>query len=411
MPTLSIKALFFAVLVVLLTACNLENRDQGVQSAVVKSDVPDLVQRSTKIQLGKEWDGVQNTYQDKVLALKKNPQDAEAKIHLANIFIKEARVTGEHGHYYPAALKMLNSVLSQDELDNDSKFIALMHKAGVQLSLHEFSSALQTGQEAVKLNPRNAQIYGVLVDSNVELGNYGQAVKLSDKMIQLKPDLRSYSRVSYLRQIHGDIPGAYQAMKMAAEAGYPGTEETAWTMLTLGELYAQHGESEKATSIFNQILEMRADYPFAIGALAELQYEKGNLKEAEKLINEAIEIIPEVGFYVTLAHLYKDTDRKAELKEITKEIFLMLEDDVVHGHNMNLEYADIHLNLLDDPKSALEYVNKEYEKRPANIDVNRMMAEVYLALDDLDQTKTYAAAASVTDSKDPALLKIKAALN
>ena len=51
---------------------------------------------------------------------------------------------------------------------------------------------------------------------------------MADKMVSIRPDLRSYSRISYLREIHGDMPGAIEAMKMAIQAGYPGYEDRAW---------------------------------------------------------------------------------------------------------------------------------------------------------------------------------------
>ena len=50
-------------------------------------------------------------------------------------------------------------------------------------------------------------------------GNYEEALKNADQMASIRPDLRSYSRVSYMREIHGDRDGAKQAMKMAGDAG------------------------------------------------------------------------------------------------------------------------------------------------------------------------------------------------
>lgn len=412
MTNLTKIILFISFTLLVCNSCkDTAKGSEGIQLTSANADVPALLDRSEKTQLGKEWEAVQSSYQKNNLALAKNPADNNARLSLSQLYVKEARVTGEHGHYYPAALKVLNKVLEQKEVDADTKFLALMNKAGVQLSLHEFQDALTTGLEAVQLNPNNAQIHGVLVDCYVELGHYEKAVKLADRMINLKPDLRSYSRVSYLREIHGDTDGAYKAMKLAAEAGYPGTEETAWTMLTLGEMYSLYGEPKNARSVFTQILEMRPDYPFALGAIADLDIAAGNYEKAEKDLHTAIDIIPEVGFYVSLAEIYKEENRQEELKDITQEIFVMLQDDVDHGHNMNLEYANIHLNLLDDPTSALSYIEKEYEKRPNNIDVNRLMAEVHYALEKTELSKAYAVAASSTDSNHPQLIELNSLLN
>jgi len=114
---------------------------------------------------------VQNFYKTQQASLSKNPNDHEARLNLIELFVKEARVTGEHGHYYPAALEQTNQIMGADSLKKDVVFRTLMAKAGVQLSLHEFSDALETGLTALKINDNNAQVYGVLVDAYLELGD------------------------------------------------------------------------------------------------------------------------------------------------------------------------------------------------------------------------------------------------
>ena len=71
------------------------------------------------------------------------------------------------------------------------------------------------------------------------------------------------------------------------------------------------------------------------------------------------------------------------------EVFVMLQDDVDSGHNMNLEYAHIYLDLYDDTSKALEYSLIEYKKRPDNIDVNRQLAATYLAMNDVKSAKKH----------------------
>lgn len=364
-------------------------------------ELADLLQRGESIQLGKEWDEVQNSYNDYKSAILKNPHDNKSKIQLAQLYIKEARVTGEHGHYYPGALAIIDDALTDSELTNDYRFLALTTKAGVQLSLHDFADALQTGNEAALLNPSNAQIHGVLIDANVELGNYEKAVKLSDKMMTIKPDIRSYSRVSYLREIHGDVPGSIEAMTMAVKSGYPGYEETAWAMLTLGDIYKQYGQLDNAMQVYKEILDMRPDYPFAVGAIGDIQAMKGLDNEAEATYRKAMAIIPEVGFYVSLADLYKKQGRTDEMNELIEEIKIMLKEDTDSGHNMNLEYASLYLDVLEDPSSAKAYATLEYEKRPKNIDVNRMMARVSQALNNIDDMAKYLEVAKSTNSVHP----------
>ena len=404
-PFLMSLAVFLTML--FTTSCQSDAKTNKKDNTSI---IPQLLDRNAKIQMGKEWDYVQNFYVEQRQSIQNNSADLEAYLNLAQLFVKEARVTGEHGHYYPGALQMVDEILKQNPENTDLRFRALTTKAGVQLSLHEFDQALATGREAIKLNPTNAQIHGVLVDAHVELGQYDQAVAIADKMMSIKPDLRSYSRVSYLREIHGDVEGAIEAMHMAVKAGFPGYEETAWSMLTLGDLYKTYGDYDKAKSVYSAILIDRPDYPFAIAALADIYYLEGDLKNAERKLNEAIQIIPEVGYYVQIAQIYKDQNRTAELNDLMGEVFEMLADDETSGHNMNLEYAHIYLDILDDKDKALEYAKIEYTKRPENIDVNRILAKIYLAKDEMEKVDQYVVAASVTNSKHPELQKIKTKL-
>jgi len=318
-----------------------------------------------------------------------NPDDFGDYIKLAEVFMHEARVTGEHGHYYPSAIVVLNEVLENEKDATDIRFNALLNKASVMLSQHEFQEAKVLSLEAMKINKYNAQLYGTLVDALVELGEYDDAVLMGDKMVSLRPDLRSYARISYLREIHGDLDGSIKAMTMAAQAGYPGLEQTAWAKLTLGELYEKNNEIEKSSIIYQQILEERDNYPFAIAALGDLELKKENYKKAEELLQKAADIIPEVGYYTSLAKVYKATNQDEKFEETIKEILIMLQDDVDSGHNMNLEYADVYLNLIEDTEQAEKYALREYAKRPNNIDVNKVMAEVHLSKQEVSQAQTY----------------------
>lgn len=391
--------LFFMGMI--MSSCNSESKKETANSKVVA----ELLQRGEKIQMGKEWDAVQNEYSDYKKAINES-NDNETKILMAKLFIKEARVTGEHGHYYPGALAILDDALTDASITDDLKFLALTTKAGVQLSLHEFQQALETGNQALVMNPANAQIFGVLVDANVELGNYEKAVVLMDRMVAIKPDIRSYSRVSYLREIHGDVDGSIEAMTMAVKAGYPGYEETAWAMLTLGDMYKQYGELDKAEKVYAAILETRPNYPFAVGGLAEIQVLQGNDKSAEVTLKQAMDIIPEVGFYVSMAELYKRQNRQEELSSIMEEIMIMLKEDTDSGHNMNLEYAHIYLDIMEDTDKALEYAMDEYKKRPANIDVNRILAQVYSIRNNKEQLAYHLNRAKRTGSKHPELKEL-----
>jgi pentatricopeptide repeat protein len=399
------KFTFTTMIILFLCSCQINNDKQTDSSNTF--ELPELLDRSEKIRYGKEWESVQNNYAKAALTIRSDKQDAKSLLHLSEIFINEARITGEHGHYYPAALSCLNQLLSFPKISANDKFITLKTKAGVQLSLHEFHNALETAEKAIALNKSNAGIYGVLVDCYVELGRYEEAIVAADKMISIKPDLRSYSRVSYLREIHGDVEGAIDALILAVQSSMPGEERRAWSMLQLGQLYHKYDKSELAKSVFEQCVKERENYSFAIDAIGQIHLQENKITEAYAQFKQAASIIPEVGYYQNMATVYKSTNQIEAFETIMKEVMIMLREDTDSGHNMNLEYADIYLNLLSDTDKALEYAAYEYDKRPDNIDVNKILTEIYLEKGDVETARYHLSLASSTGSKDPSLNNIR----
>jgi len=74
---------------------------------------------------------------------------------------------------------------------------------------------------------------------------------------------------------------------------------------------------------------------------------------------------------------------------------------------MNLEYADLYLELLEDNTKAMEYAKIEYDKRSKNSDTNLMMAKIYAADNKNEAAKKHVKAASIVNSKNDDLIALK----
>lgn len=407
------------ILVVIITmpGCS----DQSINTVKVASDktqtpgprftFTELLERDQSlaydeyVQIKEKYDKLKRQYE-------KDHKDYESLLKLAEIYVYEARVTGEHPYYYTAALETLNQLLAEkSSLSRDQHFHTLFYKATVELSQHNFTAALKTANKALKLNDMNAGIYGVLVDAHVEIGNYEEAVAACDKMMQIRPDLRSYSRTSYLREIYGDMQGSKKAMVMAINAGAPYSEYKCWAITTLGKIYEAEGKLDSAQICYEFSTQERENYPFGIAGLARIQAKKGETTEAFKLYKQALEILPEIGFNIDLANLKKQNGDEAEFKAMIPEIETMFTEDIESGHNMNLEYASFLYSFKGDFKTALEYGLKEYEERPENIDVNKLLAFVYYGMDDTENAKKHIEIALATAKQDADLICMDGLIN
>ncbi len=383
---------------------NIEKHDDSNTEKLVFAE---LLARDSKLS-AEEFVKIKNKYQTNKNKFSNDNKDFSSLLKVIEVYIYEARVTGEHPHYYSAALNSLNWMLENEKsLTKDQKFNALFYKATVLLSQHRFNDALATGKEALALNDYNSGIYGVLVDANVEIGNYEEAVKMADRMIEIRPDLRSYSRASYLREIYGDILGAKKAMIDAVKTGDPISEYTCWGLKTLGEIYESEGELDSAATCYEITLERRPNYPFGIAGLASINAKKGNIKKALKLYAEALEVLPEIGFNIDVANL-KMSEGTLENKEATiNKIEAMFKEDIESGHNMNLEYANFLYSFKNDYKSALELALTESKARPNNIDVNKSLAFIYYGLKNNENAMKHLKVAMATNKQDADLFYLK----
>lgn len=363
-----------------------------------------LLDRTGAISTTSEWKNTKAAIIGLQDQIRKKPSDHKSKLMLALAYMQEARITGEHPYYYPAALDLINDVLDSDPEDMTIKYEAMVAKSSVLLSLHHFGEALEIGNEALKINKQNASIYGILCDAHVELGQYETAVAMADKMVSIRPDIRSYARVSYLREIYGDMNGAIEAMKMAVAAGYPGLEQTAWTRFTLGNLHEKTGDLSKAESQYKMAIAEYPNYAFAISGLGKIEVKKKNYSEAVQLFQKAGTIIPEFSFQENLTELYQTIGEQSKAQKATEKLLEMLDEDADAGHNVDLELAGIYIQIVKDYDKALEYANAEYKRRPDNIDVCKTLAHVYYKKNDYQKAAHYLAKATRTHRNEASLL-------
>ena len=128
--------------------------------------------------------------------LQAQPDDWRAVDLLAGAYLQKVREVGDPT-YYPKVEALLTRALTQNP--SDAEATTLM--GTLALARHQFGSALQWGTKARALDPHNARALGVSGDADIELGRYPDAVASFQHMVDLRPDLSAYARVSYAREL------------------------------------------------------------------------------------------------------------------------------------------------------------------------------------------------------------------
>ena len=363
-----------------------------------------LLERKGDAALLPEWAATKEKAKSLIAVVRDQPQDVKSRLALASLYIQEGRVTGKYDYYNEAAMIYIDEALQLDARN----FEALLLKAVLQLSQHHFDEALQTAETAKKISSYNAFLHGIMVDAYVEKGNYAKAVESSDKMISIRPDIRSYSRVAYLREIHGDYPGAIEAMIMAVDAGSYGDEATAWTRTQLAQLYEKTGDLKRAEMHYTIVLDERPGYGYALAGMGRLAMANKDYSKATGFFQQADAAVNDYAMKEQLAELYLLTNQKekgdAVINAIIKEL-TAASDKGEEGlnHHADKELAYVYL-LKGDYNKALNHALAEYRRRPDNIEVAEAVAWAYYKKGDTKNAIAYLQKALKTNCKNPSLL-------
>jgi tetratricopeptide (TPR) repeat protein len=229
-----------------------------------------------------------------------NPTDVVGLGLLGLAYQQRARETGDPT-YYTKSEGVLRRALrySPDDL------VATSGLGALALSRHRFHEALVFGRRAVALSPSTARGYGVVGDAQVELGRYREAFAAFDRMASLKPSLSSYARVSYARELLGDVHGAADAMRLAIDAAAGQPEALAWSRTQLGKLFWSQGRVRAAEREYRAALAVRPGYVYAFDGLAQVEAARGRNRKAITYEQRAAEAIPLPQFVAALGDLQR----------------------------------------------------------------------------------------------------------
>lgn len=364
-----------------------------------------LQMRQGQLAAAAEWSDVKAAIENLISNVESNPSDMRSKVALGMAYIQEGRITGNHSYYDAVALELFGTVLKKEP----QNFEALVGKATILLSQHHFNEAIPVAIEAGKINPHSSASYGLLTDAYVETGQYDKAIEMADKMTSIRPDIRSYSRISYLREIFGKNIGAINAMKLAVEAGYPGAEQTEWSRHQLGRLYENDSDLLNAERCYDESIYFRPSFAWSYAGKARIAKAKGNYEEAIKLVKQAQVLLNDYSFQRELTEIYRITNQPELASQsalLAIEILAGMEGDESeehHGHYADLELCYAYLDSYDYWK-AYEHAQTEYNRRPQNIEVNMAIAWVNYKLGRYEPANTHLDVALKTNSKNPEML-------
>jgi tetratricopeptide (TPR) repeat protein len=287
------------------------------------------------------------------------PLRADGWTLLAAAYLQKVRETGDAG-FYVRAQGAVDRALALRPGDAG----ALTQRSALQLSRHDFKAGLADARRARAAAPLIDQPFGTLVDALVELGRYPQAHSALQEMVDRKPDLAAYARVSYFRELHGDLPGAMSAMRAAVSAGGAVPEQDAYVRSLLGGLELQAGRIGAAVRDYRGALSAVPNYPAAEVGLAQTDVARGRFSLAIARLTRVVVKLPLPAYVTALG----ETQAAAGRHAAAKRSFALVRAEVTLQRRAGVN-ADVELALFEadhgSPRRAVVLGRRAWAAAPS----------------------------------------------
>jgi tetratricopeptide (TPR) repeat protein len=285
--------------------------------------------------------------------------DAEGYADLGLEYLQKVRESGDPS-YYARAEGVLHEALRLDSRD----FTATSGLGSLALSRHDFAAGLALGERARRINPSIARNYGVIADAEIELGRYGAAERTLQRWVNLDPGLSSYARVSYFRELHGDLPGALAAMRLAVSAGGDAPENFSYVQTLVGTLQLDRGAYAAAERSYRDVLSRDPGYPPASAGLARIEAGRGRYEAAIRRYRGAVAAIPLPEYVVGLG----ETEEAAGRLGAARRDYALVGAEVrllrANGVNTDVDLALFEANH-GSPRRAVVLARRAYAAAPS----------------------------------------------
>ena len=158
----------------------------------------------------------------------------------------------------------------------------------ILLGRKEFTKALELATALNKKTPDDVLVYGLVADADIELGNYKEAERAAQWMLDMRPgNVPGLLRGARLRRLFGDAEGAMDFYNQAYQQTPPTqTEDLAWILTQMADLQGSLGNLDGAEKLLRSALDKFPNYYLAVESLARLQLAEQKAAEAVQLLRE-----------------------------------------------------------------------------------------------------------------------------
>ncbi|MDQ3480936.1 MAG: hypothetical protein M3423_06360 [Actinomycetota bacterium] len=285
------------------------------------------------------------------------PTDSDSWAALGSAYIQQARITGQPDYYAKASGALDRSL----EESPDRNYAALTGQSALASARHDFHLALKLARQSERINRFSAANQGMLVDALVELGRYREATQAAQRMIDLKPGVPSYTRVSYIFELRGELQSARYAMQQALQLAYS-PDDKAFALFQLGELAFNSGDPETAAKHYATGLELAPSYVPLLYGEAKAAAAMGDTEQAVSTFQTVVDRLPLPGYLKEYADLLESLGRDDEAEQ--QRQLIAAQQQILESAGVDVD-AELALYDADNgqPERALQAGERAFAKQ------------------------------------------------
>jgi tetratricopeptide (TPR) repeat protein len=258
---------------------------------------------------------------------------------------------------------------------------ALVLRATLKQSQHEFTNALVDLDLAAHIAPGNPQIWLTRVTILTVLGDYAGARQACLPLVELTPGLIALTAAANVSSLNGGAQSACGLLRNALTANSSASpDEKDWVLTTLAEAEVRLGQNAEAETDFKNALALGQHDPYLLGAYSDLLLDEGRASEVvEMLKNETRADALLLRLALAEAAI---RPQPAALKDHIAALSARYEAGYLRGDFVHQrEQARFTLGLLKKPQMALQLAQTDWQVQHEPADI-RILLESSLAADD-----------------------------
>ena len=248
-------------------------------------------------------------------------------------------------------------------LDPDNAAVALV-QGELAMSRHNFREGLSCGRRALRLAPDTVRPLGLIADAQIELGRYEAAERTLQRLVELKPGISAYTRISYFRELHGDLDGAAKALRLAVSAAGSKPSDSVDVRTLLGHLELARGRTAAGEQILRDVLRQRPGHPKALDGLADVEMANGRPRAALARWRKLTAAVPSPHYATDVVELSLAFGLHAEAERAIDRVRALDRRLEAAGANVASEAAVFEADY-GSPAKALALARRAYAEAPA----------------------------------------------